>query len=99
MYGRYSLVDEETHLCTVIEMHIATEQRAGVTPGYGEPVIFADGTFIDGSTSEMSADGPMRPPFVVYCQGGIHWTQWQCVLVAVLPSLPPPKCDAGPSHS
>ena len=40
----------------------------GVTAGYGDEVIFADGTFIDGSTAEVSADGPMRPPYVVYCQ-------------------------------
>ena len=40
----------------------------GVTAGYGDEVIFADGTFIDGSTAELSADGPMRAPFVVYCQ-------------------------------
>ena len=31
-------------------------------------VIFADGTFIDGSTSELSCDGPLREPFVVFCQ-------------------------------
>jgi cystathionine beta-lyase family protein involved in aluminum resistance len=41
---------------------------AGVTAGYGDEVIFADGTFIDGSTGELSADGPIRPPYVVYCQ-------------------------------
>ena len=40
----------------------------GVTAGYGDEVIFADGTFIDGSTAELSADGPMRAPYVVYCQ-------------------------------
>ena len=60
---------------------------AGVTPGYSDPVIFADGTFIDGSTSELSADGPIRPPYVVYCQGGIHWTQWANVLAAALPDV------------
>lgn len=52
----------------------------GVTPGYGDEVIFADGTFIDGSTAELSADGPLRPPYVVYCQGGTHWTHWWLVL-------------------
>ena len=31
-------------------------------------VIFADGTFIDGSTSELSCDGPLREPFVAFCQ-------------------------------
>lgn len=43
---------------------------AGVTAGYGDEVIFADGTFIDGSTAELSADGPIREPYVVYCQVG-----------------------------
>ena len=52
----------------------------GVTAGYGDEVIFADGTFIDGSTAEMSADGPIRPPYVVYCQGGFHMSQWTYVL-------------------
>ncbi|XP_042949243.1 uncharacterized protein YnbB-like isoform X2 [Carya illinoinensis] len=47
-------------------------------------VIFADGTFIDGSTSELSCDGPLREPFAVYCQGGTHWTQWGLVLEEVL---------------
>lgn len=56
----------------------------GVTAGYGDQVIFADGTFIDGSTAEMSADGPIRPPYVVYCQGGFHLSQWMNVLDAWL---------------
>jgi len=41
---------------------------SGLSPGYGEEVIFADGTFIDGSTLELSADGPLREPFVAYTQ-------------------------------
>jgi cystathionine beta-lyase family protein involved in aluminum resistance len=40
----------------------------GQTAGYGGEVIFADGTFIDGSTLELSADGPLRPPFVAFSQ-------------------------------
>lgn len=35
---------------------------------YQSQVIFADGTFIDGSTSELSCDGPLREPFAVFCQ-------------------------------
>uniref|UniRef100_A0A0E0KVR1 Aluminum resistance protein n=1 Tax=Oryza punctata TaxID=4537 RepID=A0A0E0KVR1_ORYPU len=53
---------------------------AGETPGYASEVIFADGTFIDGSTSELSCDGPLRDPYAVFCQGGTHWTQWALVL-------------------
>ncbi|KAL8513922.1 hypothetical protein ACS0TY_013154 [Phlomoides rotata] len=59
----------------------------GATPGYASEVIFADGTFIDGSTSELSCDGPLREPFAVYCQGGSHWTQWGLVLGEVLKFL------------
>uniref|UniRef100_A0A0D9WA32 Aminotransferase class I/classII domain-containing protein n=1 Tax=Leersia perrieri TaxID=77586 RepID=A0A0D9WA32_9ORYZ len=55
---------------------------AGETPGYASEVIFADGTFIDGSTSELSCDGPLRDPYAVFCQGGTHWTQWALVLSA-----------------
>uniref|UniRef100_A0A8I6XEL9 Uncharacterized protein n=1 Tax=Hordeum vulgare subsp. vulgare TaxID=112509 RepID=A0A8I6XEL9_HORVV len=47
-------------------------------------VIFADGTFMDGSTSELSCDGPLRDPYAVFCQGGTHWTQWALVLSEVL---------------
>jgi cystathionine beta-lyase family protein involved in aluminum resistance len=43
-------------------------------PGYESELVMAGGTFIDGSTSEFSADGPLREPYVVFCQGGTHWT-------------------------
>ncbi|CAA6658424.1 unnamed protein product [Spirodela intermedia] len=60
---------------------------AGSTAGYASEVIFAHGTFIDGSTSELSCDGPLRDPFAVFCQGGTHWTQWALVLGEVLNSI------------
>ncbi|MDJ1181330.1 aminotransferase class I/II-fold pyridoxal phosphate-dependent enzyme [Roseofilum sp. BLCC_M91] len=46
----------------------------GEMPGYESELVMAGGTFIDGSTSELSADGPLREPYVVFCQGGTHWT-------------------------
>lgn len=52
----------------------------GPTSGYDSPIIFANGTFVDGSTAELSADGPIRPPFVAYTQGGTHWTHWALAL-------------------
>ncbi len=57
---------------------------AGITPGYGDEVVFADGTFIEGSTLELSADGPLREPFAVYLQGGTHWTHWQLILEEIV---------------
>jgi len=41
-------------------------------PGYASDLVMAGGTFIDGSTSEFSADAPLREPYVLYVQGGSH---------------------------
>lgn len=46
-------------------------------PGYEDEVIMAGGTFIQGATSEFSADGPLREPYIVYQQGGISNTYVQ----------------------
>ncbi|ARD06560.1 aluminum resistance protein [Lactobacillus amylolyticus] len=42
-------------------------------PGYEDKVIMAAGNFISGSTIEFSADGPVRPPYAVYMQGGLTY--------------------------
>ncbi len=42
-------------------------------PGYDCPVIMAAGAFIQGASIELSADGPMRPPYTVYMQGGLTY--------------------------
>ena len=45
----------------------------GDMPGYDSQVIMAAGTFVQGSSIELSADGPIRPPYAVYFQGGLTW--------------------------
>lgn len=42
-------------------------------PGYDSDVIMAAGAFVQGSSIELSADGPIKPPYAVYFQGGITW--------------------------
>ena len=42
-------------------------------PGYDSEVIMAAGAFVQGSSIELSADGPIRPPYAVYFQGGLTW--------------------------
>ena len=42
-------------------------------PGYDSPVIMAAGAFVQGSSIELSADGPLREPYNVYFQGGLTW--------------------------
>ena len=45
----------------------------GDMPGYESKVIMAAGAFVQGSSIELSADGPIRPPYAVYFQGGLTW--------------------------
>jgi len=56
-------------------------------PGYADAVVMAGGTFIEGSTLELSADGPMRDPYTVYLQGGSHLSHGALALSAVLTAL------------
>lgn len=53
-------------------------------PGYEDKVIMAGGTFIEGSTIELSADGPMRPPYVAYMQGGLNYAHVKIALTKIL---------------
>lgn len=54
-----------------VDSHVAPEPYA--MPGYHSDVIMAAGAFIQGSSIELSADGPMEPPYAVYFQGGLTW--------------------------
>ena len=56
-------------------------------PGYASDLVMAGGTFIDGSTSEFSADAPLREPFNLYVQGGTHRAHVELALVRALCSL------------
>jgi cystathionine beta-lyase family protein involved in aluminum resistance len=56
-------------------------------PGYESELVMAGGTFIDGSTSEFSADGPLREPYTVFCQGGTHWTHVAIALEAAIEAV------------
>lgn len=45
----------------------------GTTPGYGDPIFMAGGTFVQGASSEFSADAPLREPYTLYIQGGLSY--------------------------
>ncbi len=53
-------------------------------PGYEDKVIMAGGTFIEGSTIELSADGPLREPYVAYMQGGLNYAHIKIALSKIL---------------
>ena len=54
-----------------VDSHVEPEPWA--MPGYDAPVIMAAGAFVSGSSIELSADGPIKPPYNVYFQGGLTW--------------------------
>lgn len=56
-------------------------------PGYDSPVIMAAGAFVAGSSIELSADGPIRPPYAVYFQGGLTWQHGKLGIMKTLQKL------------
>ena len=60
-------------------------------PGYDSPVIMAAGAFVQGSSIELSADGPIKPPYAVYFQGGLTWQHAKFGILMSLQKL----ADAG----
>ncbi len=56
-------------------------------PGYDAPVIMAAGAFVSGSSIELSADGPIKPPYAVYFQGGLTWQHGKLGIMKTLQKL------------
>ena len=56
-------------------------------PGYDSPVIMAAGTFVSGSSIELSADGPLKPPYSVFFQGGLTWFHGKLGILSSVQSL------------
>ena len=56
-------------------------------PGYDSNVIMAAGAFVQGSSIELSADGPIRPPYAVYFQGGLTWVHAKLGILMSLQKL------------
>ncbi len=56
-------------------------------PGYENNLVMAGGTFVDGSTSEFSADAPMKPPYDLFIQGGSHRSHVKIALIHALSNL------------
>lgn len=56
-------------------------------PGYQDKVIMAAGTFVSGASIELSADAPMRPPYIVYMQGALTYSHGRCGLEGALQTM------------
>ncbi len=56
-------------------------------PGYDDPVIMAAGAFVQGSSIELSADGPVREPYIVYFQGGLTYEYSKIGVIKALQAM------------
>ncbi|WP_040378334.1 methionine gamma-lyase family protein [Dethiobacter alkaliphilus] len=68
-----------------VDSHL-TPQPAPM-PGYRDEVIMAAGTFVQGASSEFSADAPLRPPYQVFMQGGLTYEHVKLALATILDRL------------
>jgi cystathionine beta-lyase family protein involved in aluminum resistance len=65
-----------------VNAHVVPEPAE--MPGYEDKVIMAGGTFVEGSTIELSADGPIRDPYVAYFQGGLSYIHTKVMIEQVV---------------
>lgn len=72
-----------------VDSYVSPEPWA--MPGYDSDVIMAAGAFVQGSSIELSADGPIKPPYAVYFQGGLTWAHARFGILKSLQSM----VDAG----
>lgn len=72
-----------------VDSYVSPEPWA--MPGYDSDVIMAAGAFVQGSSIELSADGPIKPPYAVYFQGGLTWYHARFGILKSLQSM----IDAG----
>lgn len=85
--------NEEEMIAFCQAIQYASPVNAHVTPypsampGYDDNVIMAGGTFIQGSSIELSADGPIRPPYNVYVQGGLTYSHVKIALIQAIDHL------------
>ena len=64
-------------------------------PGYADQVIMAAGAFVQGSSIEMSADGPLRPPYTAFFQGGLTYESGKLGILAAADAMLPGRHLAG----
>jgi len=76
------------NFCTSIQSVSAVDSNAYIVPsdmpGYEDQIVMASGSFTQGSSIELSCDGPIRPPYIAYLQGGLCYTHGKLALINAL---------------
>ena len=68
--------------CSPVDSFVTPEPWA--MPGYEDQVVMAAGTFVQGATTELSCDGPIKPPYIAYMQGGLVSEQARLAVMLAL---------------
>lgn len=68
--------------CSPVDSFVSPEPWA--MPGYEDEVVMAAGTFVQGATTELSCDGPIKPPYIAYMQGGLVFEQGKLAAMLAL---------------
>lgn len=83
--------DQMTAFCQAIQMASPINSNVlpypSPMPGYTDKVIMAAGTFVQGASLELTADGPLRPPYTVYIQGGLTFEHVKAALMIAINHL------------
>jgi cystathionine beta-lyase family protein involved in aluminum resistance len=83
--------DKLIQLCKIVQHYSPINSHVtpipAALPGYADEVIMAGGTFIEGSTIELSADGPLRAPYTAYLQGGLTFAHLRAIMPDLIEAL------------
>jgi cystathionine beta-lyase family protein involved in aluminum resistance len=83
--------DKLIKLCQIVQKYSPMNSIFSPVPapisGYDDEIIMASGSFIEGSSIELSCDGPLRSPYIAYLQGGLSWAHTKYVLEKIIEEL------------
>ncbi|MCX7971203.1 MAG: methionine gamma-lyase family protein [Negativicutes bacterium] len=90
---RFGTADKMIGFCQAIQSWSPVDSfltiEPAFLPGYGVPVVMAAGTFVQGASIELSADGPVEPPYVAYLQGALIYEHARLALIAAAAAVAP----------
>ncbi len=88
---KFSKPEPLIEFCKTLQMYSPVESYLtpipDEVPGYENKLIMAGGSFIEGSTIELSADGPLREPYAAYMQGGLNYAHVKIALEGIVNKL------------
>lgn len=87
----FQTAEQMVRFCQAIQLHSPVNAQfapePAYMPGYEDDVIMAAGTFIQGSSMELTADGPLRPPYTAFIQGGLTYEHVKYAILGAVQTI------------